>query len=542
MSDWWKSAAIYQIYPRSFMDSNDDGTGDLPGIIDKLDHVRGLGVDAIWISPFFKSPMKDYGYDVSDYRDVDPMFGTLDDFDRLLGAAHGCGLRVLIDQVLSHTSDQHAWFTESRQSRDNPKAHWYVWEDAREDGCPPNNWLSVFGGVSWEWDPRRGQYYLHNFLVSQPDLNLHNPEVRKANLENMEFWLKRGVDGFRLDAINFCTHDRELRNNPPHGDSNRLFLAAEGLVMPYGLQSHVYDNSRPETLEFMEEIRELLDRYEAVSLGEIGGDRPEELMGAYIRGDERLHTAYNFQLMGPDKSAQHIGKTIREFQESTCGGWPCMALGNHDVRRVASRWADSESNPKAITLYMAMLGCLRGPFCVYQGDELGLPEADLEYKQLRDPYGISFWPKFKGRDGCRTPMPWQKDAANAGFSGVSPWLPVDRRHHELSADQQVGVSGSVYECLREFLAWRKRQPALISGTIEVQDDFGELLAFARETEDQSLLLCFNLGKTTLKTSFPAAWKGARSLLAAGELGVSQAKKSDGELLFPPYSMLVLEQN
>ena len=211
MRDWWRSAAIYQIYPRSFMDSNGDGTGDLPGIIRNLDYVRDLGVDAVWISPFFKSPMKDYGYDVSDYRQVDPMFGSLDDFDRLVEEAHRRGLRVLIDQVLSHTSDQHTWFTESRQSRDNPKSDWYVWADAREDGCPPNNWLSVFGGVSWEWDPRRGQYYLHNFLVSQPDLNLHNPEVRQANLENLEFWLKRGVDGFRLDAINFCTHDRELR-------------------------------------------------------------------------------------------------------------------------------------------------------------------------------------------------------------------------------------------------------------------------------------------------------------------------------------------
>ena len=541
MNDWWKSAAIYQIYPRSFMDSNDDGTGDLPGIIDKLGYVRDLGVDAIWISPFFRSPMKDYGYDVSDYREVDPMFGTLDDFDRLLEAAHECGLRVLIDQVLSHTSDQHPWFIESRQSRDNPKADWYVWEEAREDGCPPNNWLSVFGGVSWEWDPRRGQYYLHNFLVSQPDLNLHNEEVRKANLDNMEFWLKRGVDGFRLDAINFCTHDRELRDNPPHGDGDRVFLAAEGLLMPYGLQAHVYDNSRPETLEFMEEIRELLDRYGAVSLGEVGGDKPEELMGEYIRGDSRLHTAYNFQLMGTDKSAQHIGNTIRQLQDSTSGGWPCVALSNHDVRRVASRWSDSDPNPQAVTLYLTMLGCLRGSFCLYQGDELGLPEAQLEYEHLRDPYGISFWPKFKGRDGCRTPMPWNKGMANAGFSTAHPWLPVDQRHYGLSADQQVGAKGSVYECVREFLAWRKRQPALISGRIEVQAEFGDLLAFCREDAHQSLLLCFNLSKTTLKASYPAGWKGARVALAEGEFGVRQASQNGAELTFPPYSMLVLER-
>ena len=540
MRDWWRSAAIYQIYPRSFMDSNGDGTGDLPGIIRKLDYVRDLGVDAIWISPFFKSPMKDYGYDVSDYRQVDPMFGGLDDFDRLVEEAHRRSLRVLIDQVLSHTSDQHAWFMESRQSRDNPKADWYVWADAREDGCPPNNWLSVFGGVSWEWDPRRGQYYLHNFLASQPDLNLHNPEVRQANLENLEFWLRRGVDGFRLDAINFCTHDRELRNNPPERDGARLFLAAEGIVMPYGLQAHVYDSSRPETLEFMEQIREVLDRYDAVSLGEIGGERPQELIGDYIQGESRLHTAYNFELMGTDKSAQHIAKTIRTYQENTGGGWPCMALGNHDVRRIASRWADSDPDPDSVTLYLAMLGCMRGPFCLYQGDELGLPEAELAYEQLRDPYGVNFWPRFKGRDGCRTPMPWMRDAAHAGFSKVQPWLPVDDRHYALAVDQQVGRSGSTYETVRGFLNWRKQQPALLQGSIEVWDEPADLLAFSRTSEDQQLLLCFNLSAHPVKAAIPDEWNPAKVVSGVDEVGVTQAQVNAGVASFPAYSMLALQ--
>ena len=540
MRDWWRSAAIYQIYPRSFMDSNGDGTGDLPGIIRNLDYVRDLGVDAIWISPFFKSPMKDYGYDVSDYRQVDPMFGSLDDFDRLVEEAHRRGLRVLIDQVLSHTSDQHPWFTESRQSRDNPKSDWYVWADAREDGCPPNNWLSVFGGVSWEWDPRRGQYYLHNFLVSQPDLNLHNPEVRQANLENLEFWLRRGVDGFRLDAINFCTHDRELRNNPPQRDGARLFLAAEGMVMPYGLQAHVYDSSRPETLEFMEQIREVLDRYDAVSLGEIGGERPQELIGDYIQGESRLHTAYNFELMGTDKSAQHIAKTIRTYQESTGGGWPCMALGNHDVRRVASRWADSDPDPDSMALYLAMLGCMRGPFCLYQGDELGLPEAELAYEQLKDPYGVNFWPRFKGRDGCRTPMPWMRDAAHAGFSKVQPWLPVDDRHYALAVDQQVGRSGSTYETVRGFLNWRKQQPALLHGSIEVWDEPADLLAFSRTSEDQQLLLCFNLSAHPVKVAIPDEWNPAKVVSGVDEVGVTQAQVNAGVASFPAYSMLALQ--
>ena len=540
MSEWWQNAAIYQIYPRSFMDSDNDGTGDLPGIVQKLDHVAKLGVDAIWISPFFKSPMKDYGYDVSGYCEVDPMFGDLHDFDRLLDCAHDRGLKVLIDQVLSHTSDQHPWFLESRESRDNPKADWYVWADAREDGCAPNNWLSVFGGVSWEWDPRRGQYYLHNFLVSQPDMNLHNPEVRKASLDNLEFWLKRGVDGFRLDAINFCTHDLQLRDNPGHGDTKRLFLAADGLVMPYGLQRHVYDNSRPETLDFLEEIRALLDQYEAVALGEVGGDRPGELMGDYIRRGRRLHTAYNFSLMGPDKSATHIGRTVREFQETTDGGWPCMALGNHDVKRVASRWADDLPDAASVKLYMAMLGCLRGPFCIYQGDELGLPEAELEQHQLRDPYGVNFWPKFKGRDGCRTPMPWQRDTDNAGFSRGDPWLPVDARHYELAADQQVGVAGSVYESLREFLSWRKTQPAMLEGAIDILEDFGEVLAFTRSCQKQTLALYFNLGSAPATTRLKENWREARLVRLDEAIGLCQGVIKGDALEFPPRSLLVFE--
>lgn len=269
--DWWRHAVIYQIYPRSFMDSNDDGTGDLPGILQRLDHVRDLGVDAIWISPFFQSPMRDFGYDVSDYRAVDPLFGSLDDFDRLLAGAHQRGLKVIIDQVLSHSSDRHAWFLESRESRGNPKADWYVWADAKTDGGPPNNWLSVFGGVAWQWEPRRGQYYLHNFLASQPDLNCHNPEVRQAALDNLAFWLRRGVDGFRLDAINFCMHDPQLRDNPPKATSGQQFLSGQA-ASPYALQEHRFDHSHPDNLLFMEDIRRLLDRYGAVGLGEVGSD------------------------------------------------------------------------------------------------------------------------------------------------------------------------------------------------------------------------------------------------------------------------------
>ena len=269
---WWRGATIYQIYPRSFQDTNGDGIGDLPGIIERLDYVASLGVDAVWISPFFKSPMADFGYDIADYRDVDPIFGTLADFDRLIARAHAVGLKVMVDQVPSHTSDQHAWFQESRQSRYNAKADWYVWADARGDGTPPNNWLSIFGGVAWTWEPRRGQYYLHNFLKNQPDLNFHNPEVRQATLDNMRFWLDRGVDGLRLDAINFCFHDAKLRDNPPRPPNERR---ARGFNAenPYGFQWHKFNNTQPEMLPFLEEIRALMDKYpDVVALGEISSD------------------------------------------------------------------------------------------------------------------------------------------------------------------------------------------------------------------------------------------------------------------------------
>ena len=269
---WWRGATIYQIYPRSFQDTNGDGIGDLPGIIERLDYVASLGVDAVWISPFFKSPMADFGYDIADYRDVDPIFGTLADFDRLIARAHALGLKVMVDQVPSHTSDQHSWFQESRQSRYNAKSDWYVWADARGDGTPPNNWLSIFGGVAWTWEPRRGQYYLHNFLKNQPDLNFHNPEVRQATLDNMRFWLERGVDGLRLDAINFCFHDARLRDNPPRPPNERR---ARGFNAenPYGFQWHKFNNTQPEMLPFLEDIRRVLDEFpDVVALGEISSD------------------------------------------------------------------------------------------------------------------------------------------------------------------------------------------------------------------------------------------------------------------------------
>ncbi len=541
-ADWWRSAVIYQVYPRSFQDSSGNGTGDLRGITRRLGHIESLGVDAIWISPFFKSPMKDFGYDVSDYRAVDPLFGSLADFDELLAEAHRRGLRVIIDQVLSHSSDQHPWFLESRESRQNDKADWYVWADARPDGGPPNNWLSVFGGIAWQWEPRRGQYYLHNFLPSQPDLNCHNPAVRRAALDNLEFWLRRGVDGFRLDAVNFCMHDPRLRDNPPQPVSQSEFLAGGQAASPYAMQKHLYDHTHPDNLRFMAEIRRLLDRHGAVALGEIGAEDSAQVIGEYTRGERRLHMAYSFDLMGPDGSARTIRDKLEDLQEKARGGWCCLALGNHDVERVASRWTGNQADADSAKMFAVLLGSLRGAVCLYQGDELGLPEAEVPREDLRDPYGINFWPVYKGRDGCRTPMPWCGDSLHGGFSPATPWLPVDSRHLALAADRQSNQADSVLACVRDFLKLRKQQPALLHGDLLFLPVRSEsLLAFARATTGQTLLLCFNLGdgEQRIDKSELSHFAGHR-LRRLNGYPARQGTIAEDSLVLPPRSSLIAE--
>ena len=417
--DWWRGAVIYQIYPRSFMDTSGDGIGDLLGIAERLPYVASLGVDAIWISPFFTSPMKDFGYDVSDYYGVDEIFGTLQDFDCVVAEAHRLGLRVMIDLVISHTSDRHPWFCESRSSRENPQADWYVWADARADGTPPNNWLSIFGGSAWAWDTTRCQYYLHNFLASQPDLNFHNREVQDAVLEVARFWLERGVDGFRLDTVNFYFCDAELRDNPPLAEELRTTTAAPS-VNPYNYQDHVHDKNRPDTVEFLKRFRAVLDEYPATTaVGEIGdGHYGSKLIADYTSGHDKLHMCYSFDFLARSLlSPERIAEIVGGLDAAAPQGWACWAFSNHDVMRHATRWGDQVyDREKYLRLLTGILLTLRGSVCLYQGEELGLTEADIAYEDLRDPYGIQFWPDFKGRDGCRTPMVWEKDAPEAGFS------------------------------------------------------------------------------------------------------------------------------
>ncbi len=508
-ADWWRGAVIYQIYPRSFADSNADGVGDLRGITAKLSHVASLGVDAIWISPFFKSPMKDFGYDVSDYHDVDPIFGTLADFDALVARAHALGLKVMIDQVLSHTSDQHPWFAASRQSRSNKYADWYVWADPKPDGTPPNNWLSVFGGSSWQWEASRRQYYLHNFLTSQPDLNFHNPAVQKAMLDVVRFWCERGVDGFRFDACHCQFHDAQLRPNPSRPRKPGEPLPDNAQAM----QVHLRDRTQPENEVFMEKLRQVLDRHGAASVGEIGDENMLATMARYTstrHAKPRLHMAYSFSLLSPDHSVRFVRSQVEELEKylRVEGGWGCWSLNNHDVKRVVTRWKlplDDDMRARAAKLMLAMVGALRGSLCIYQGEELGLPEADVPYDRLQDPVGKTFWPENKGRDGCRTPMPWTQAAPHAGFSKAKrgePWLPIPDAHRALAVDVQERDADSVLSFYRRYLPWRSNQPALCRGSICFHNAPEPVMLLTREEGPQRLLAAFNLGPRRMKVAVP----------------------------------------
>jgi len=521
--NWWRGGVIYQIYPRSFADSNGDGIGDLPGITAHLDYVASLGVDGIWLSPFFTSPMKDFGYDVSDYCDVDPMFGKLADFEALVARAHALGLKVMIDQVLSHSSDQHPWFVESRSSTSNPKADWYIWADAKEDGNPPNNWLSIFGGSAWQWDTRRCQYYMHNFLTSQPDLNFHNPQVQTALLETVKFWLDLGVDGYRLDTVNFYVHDAQLRNNPPRGRPDGTDAAVTA-VNPYGWQWHKFDKSQPENLGFLRKLRALLDQYPNTTMvGEIGDDDGLSRLAEYTRGGDKLHMAYCFDLLGPEHSAPYLHGVISRFESISEGGWPCWALSNHDVVRVATRWGGSAPDMAKLKLAAAMQLSLRGSSCIYQGDELGLPEAEIAFEDIQDPYGITMWPEFKGRDGCRTPMPWDGKAADLGFAPAGatqskPWLPVAESQRALAVSEQDGVKDSLLTYYRQILQWRKTLPAIQRGDLQLLPVSDHVFAFVRSLEGARVLCVFNFSATATRYALPADLHGAQALEGSGLSG------------------------
>ncbi|WP_435418068.1 alpha-amylase family glycosyl hydrolase [Parerythrobacter aurantius] len=520
---WWKGAVIYQIYPRSFMDSNGDGVGDLPGITARLDHVASLGVDAIWISPFFTSPMKDFGYDVSDYCDVDPLFGTLEDFDGLVARAHALGLRVLIDQVYSHTSDEHPWFAESRSSKHNDKADWYVWADAKPDGSPPSNWQSVFGGPAWTWDARRGQYYMHNFLSSQPQLNCHNPAVQEALLAVTRFWLDRGVDGYRIDALNFAMHDPELRDNPPAPASDKP------RTRPFDFQLKTRNQSHPDIPAFIARIREVTDSYDGIfTVAEVGGDEAEAEMKAFTAGETHLNSAYGFNFLYADTvSPGLVCSALAQWPDNDGVGWPSWAFENHDAPRALSRWCAPDQREAFARLKVLLLMCLRGNAILYYGEELGLTQVDIPFDQLHDPEAIANWPLTLSRDGARTPMPWQYDAACAGFGSVEPWLPMGADNAARAVDVQDADPASLLNLTRKAVALRVANPALRHGAVSACRADGRLLDLQRSADGQTIRCLFNIGPD-LQTLTGVE---GRNLFAVNDASPDQ---------LPPFGVVILE--
>ncbi|MCB2096398.1 MAG: alpha-glucosidase [Parvularculaceae bacterium] len=507
-SEWWRGATIYQIYPRSFKDSNGDGVGDLKGVIDGLDYVANLGVDGLWLSPFFTSPMRDFGYDVADFCGVDPIFGSLTDFDALIAKAHGLGLKVIIDQVYSHTSDIHDWFAESRSDRTNAKADWYVWADPKDDGSPPNNWQSVFGGPAWTWDSQRRQYYFHNFLSSQPDLNLHNMEVQDAILKVTRFWLDRGVDGFRLDALNFLMHDPALRDNPPASREGRK------LTRPFDYQIHKYSMSHSGIVTFLERLRSVLNEFQDIfTVAEIGGPDPLCEMKAFTANDKRLNSAYSFDFLYADKLTPARTKESLTGWNGTHGeGWPSWAFSNHDAPRAVSRWAREQDRDRAARLYAMLLISLRGNIFIYQGEELGLPQAEVPFDALQDPEAIANWPLTLGRDGARTPLPWRRGALNSGFSSGRPWLPIDPRHDDLAVDVQEANQSSVLHFVRKLIGLRRESGALRYGSIAFEKAPGGVIAFSRRFENERVACAFNIRES--ETVWEPDNGGRLSVLAA----------------------------
>lgn len=496
---------IYQVYLRSFLDSNNDGIGDLRGLCQRLTHIATLGVDQVWISPFFRSPQRDFGYDVSDYRAVDPLFGSLDDFRDLVDEANRLGLGIIIDLIASHTSDQHAWFAHSR-ARTHDRADWYLWADAKPDGSPPNNWMSVFGGSAWQWDARRRQYYYHAFLPSQPDLNLHHRPVQDQILADMRFWLEMGVSGFRLDACGHYFQDPLLRDNPPARDPGKA-------LHPYGFQQHIHDGRQPETFAFLERMRELLDAFGAFSVAEVGGDEALDWMAQCV-SRTRLHSAYSFDLLRAERSASHIRSVIAKLRAAIpTGHGACHALSNHDKPRVATRWGEGRDPQAHARQMLALLACLPGTVCLYQGEELGLPQAEVPFERLQDPFGKAFWPEYEGRDGCRTPMPWTSQAPHGGFSEVEPWLPVDARHLAMSVSAQQDRADSVLSFARKVFALRRERPALRDGDVVLPAGGTQLLLFTRVHGEQAISCAFNLGDDL--EDLPPELESRRALLHQG---------------------------
>jgi alpha-glucosidase len=497
---WWRDGIFYQIYPRSFQDTDSDGVGDIAGIIRRLPYLTALGVDAIWLSPIFPSPMADFGYDISDYAGIDPLFGSIGEFDGLVSVAHASGLKIILDLVPNHTSDQHPWFIESRSSRDNPKRDWYLWHEPGADGAPPNNWLSEFGGSAWQYDDHTGQYYYHAFLAQQPDLNWRNPEVRAAMYDVMRFWLGRGVDGFRVDVIWHLIKDAAFRDNPPNPNyregrpPNEKFLTR-------------YSADQPEVQEVVAEMRRVTDEFDSrVLIGEIY--LPLQRLVAYYGNDlAGAQMPFNFALLSTLWSARSIEKIIADYEGALpSGAWPNWVLGNHDRPRVASRVGHEQARVAAMLLLT-----LRGTPTLYYGDEIGMRQVAIAPDQVRDPFEKNVPGIGVGRDGCRTPMQWNA-TLNAGFSISRPWLPLseDFRHENvvnLDADAR-----SILSLYKALIRLRKNWPQLVSGAYVPVAAQGDLLLYRRQGEGGAVVIALNLGGDPLSIASDAAGLDGEILL------------------------------
>jgi alpha-glucosidase len=498
---------IYQIYPRSFADSDGDGRGDLRGVISRLDYLndgtpRSLGVDGIWLSPFFPSPGFDFGYDVSDYCAVDPLFGTLADFDLLITEAHRRGIRIILDLVLNHTSHLHPWFVQSRSSTANPKRDWYLWQEPKPGGGAPNQWQSVFGGKAWEPDPATRQYYYHKFLPQQPDLNWRNPRVRRAVMNVFRFWLDRGVDGFRLDVADGYFKDALLRENP-------RALGIRG----YERQKHIYDADQPELLDVYREMRTLLDSYGArMAVGEVMGNAEQ---AARFSGPGLLPLAFNFEFMHQGWNAAAFQNAVLRYERLLPeGGWPCYVLSNHDGSRHASRYGGRAPDARA-KVAAAMLLTLRGTPFLYQGEELGMRDGKIKRSEIQDPPGKKYWPFYKGRDVCRTPIPWTAEPG-AGFSSGKPWLPINPDNQVINIQSELADPDSVLSFYKKLVWLRKRSPALNSGSfLPLLANPDRAMVFLREAGRQTMLVGLNFTErpatVTLSESLaPGVWKNILS--------------------------------
>jgi alpha-glucosidase len=511
---WWQTGIIYEIFPPSFMDSNGDGVGDLNGIISKLDYLAWLDVDALWIGPVYPSPMADFGYDISDYTGIHPTYGTLDDFDALLSEAHRRGLRVILDLVPNHSSDLHPWFQASRSSRDNPKRDWYVWKDPDPDGGPPNNWLSIFGGSAWTWDEGTGQYYYHTFAREEPDLNWQNPDVQHAVLDVFRFWLDRGVDGFRVDAIWYLVNDSLFRDNPlnpdysPDGPRHKRVTPA-------------FTEDLPEGHRIIRSFRNVIDEYEdRLLIGELYLP-PEELKAYYGSADE-LHLPNNLQLLLTEWSATKLNDLICRYEGALApDAWPNWVLSNHDQPRIATRAGAAQTRVAAMLLLT-----LRGTPFIYYGDEIGMPDGELPGDQLYDPQMYNF-SEGGSRMPYRIPMRWT-DEACAGFTAGVPWLPMAELPGDVSVEAQMKDEGSILNLYRRLITLRRSEPALSMGDFIPLYGSGDLLIYLRRAEASTLLVALNLGSDEVR--FESARLQILGEVAAGTMRAREGTRVENDIL------------